>query len=309
MPPGSSAHNGSSRTHSDVDHALTRTTARLLGSGLLYRHELDGGVGSATWHEVTVQPVTRLGVDAAIVFSDILIPVEAMGMELELEDQGPHFPSPPRTAADIERLAIRDPEAETGFVAEAIRPTRSALSDSVPVIGFAGAPFTLAAYMVEGGGSKSFIVIKRLLFEQPKLAHALFEKLTETLIPLLEDAVGRRRRAPLRTKCAGGIHMKWIAFHTQKLRESRPFAEEFTVFLDSRTCTPICSGVEVTNRARLHMGQLAMDNEVGAREGDSWPSGARRRSSTATAWSARSAAVGWGVFFWAMTPSLTEPSQ
>jgi uroporphyrinogen decarboxylase len=144
--------------------------------------------------EVSVQPVTRLGVDAAIIFSDILIPVEAMGMELELGDQGPHFPHPLRTTADIERLAIPDPAQATGFVAEAIRRTRTALGDAVPVIGFAGAPFTLAAYMVEGGGSKSFILIKRLLFEQPKLAHALFEKLTETLIPYLKMQVAAGAR-------------------------------------------------------------------------------------------------------------------
>ena len=139
--------------------------------------------------EVTVQPVTRLGVDAAIIFSDILIPMEPMGMELELGDKGPHFPSPLRTAADIERLVVPDPVEGTGFVAEAIKRTRAALHDSVPVIGFCGAPFTLAAYMVEGGGSKTFIVIKRLLFEQPKLAHALFEKLTNTLIPYLKMQV------------------------------------------------------------------------------------------------------------------------
>jgi uroporphyrinogen decarboxylase len=144
--------------------------------------------------EVTVQPVTRLGVDAAIIFSDILIPVEAMGMELELGDKGPHFPQPVRTSADVERLAVPDPEEATGFLAEAIRRTRRALSDSVPVIGFAGAPFTLAAYMVEGGGSKSFVLIKRLLFEQPKLAHLLFEKLTGTLIPYLKMQVAAGAR-------------------------------------------------------------------------------------------------------------------
>jgi len=136
--------------------------------------------------EVTVQPVTRLGVDAAIIFSDILIPVEAMGMELELGDKGPHFPDPLRTPAQIEQLIIPDPVEKTGFLAEAIRRTKKALNDSVPVIGFCGAPFTLAAYMVEGGGSKTFIQIKRLMFEQPRVAHALFEKLTRTLIPYLE---------------------------------------------------------------------------------------------------------------------------
>ncbi|MCI0570658.1 MAG: uroporphyrinogen decarboxylase [Myxococcaceae bacterium] len=139
--------------------------------------------------EVTVQPVRRLGVDAAIIFSDILIPVEAMGMELELGDKGPHFPHPLRTPADVDGLRVPDPVERTGFVAEVVRGTRKLLEDSVPVIGFCGAPFTLAAYMVEGGGSKSYIQIKRLLFEQPEVAHRLFEKLTRTLIPYLQMQV------------------------------------------------------------------------------------------------------------------------
>lgn len=139
--------------------------------------------------EVTVQPIRRLDVDAAIIFSDILIPVEAMGMELELGDRGPHFPHPIKDASDIDRLIIPDPVEKTGFLAETIKATRKKLNDSVPVIGFAGAPFTLAAYMVEGGGSKSFIQIKRLLYERPELAHRLFEKLTETLIPYLKMQV------------------------------------------------------------------------------------------------------------------------
>jgi uroporphyrinogen decarboxylase len=136
--------------------------------------------------EVTLQPVRRLGVDAAIIFSDILIPIEAMGLPLELGDKGPHLPEPVRSEADVARLAVPDPQEKTGFLAEAIHRTRAGLSDAVPVIGFCGAPFTLAAYMVEGGGSKSFILIKRLLFEQPKVAHALFEKLTRTLIPYIQ---------------------------------------------------------------------------------------------------------------------------
>jgi uroporphyrinogen decarboxylase len=139
--------------------------------------------------EVTVQPITRLGVDAAIIFSDILIPVEPMGMALELGDRGPHLPSPLRTKADIDKLHGFDPELQTGFLGEAIRRTRQALRDSVPVIGFCGAPFTLAAYMVEGGGSKNFLHIKRLLYEQPRLAHALFRKIADALIPYLRMQV------------------------------------------------------------------------------------------------------------------------
>jgi len=145
--------------------------------------------------EVTVQPVRRLGVDAAIIFSDILIPVEAMGMALELGDHGPHFPSPLRTEADVRALRVPDPEQAMGFLAEAIRLTCRALADSVPVIGFCGAPFTLAAYMVEGGSSKSFLQVKRLLFEQPAVAHRLFDTLTRTLIPYLQMQVRAGARA------------------------------------------------------------------------------------------------------------------
>lgn len=138
--------------------------------------------------EVTAQPVRRLGVDGAIIFSDILIPVQAMGMELQLEDRGPQLPAPVRGASDVERLSVPDPVQATGFVGEAIRKTRQALADSVPVIGFCGAPFTLAAYMVEGS-SHGFTQVKRLMFEQPRLAHGLFEKLTQTLIPYLQMQV------------------------------------------------------------------------------------------------------------------------
>jgi uroporphyrinogen decarboxylase len=144
--------------------------------------------------EVTVQPITRLGVDAAIIFSDILIPVVPMGMELELGDRGPHLPSPLRTREDIDKLHGFDPELETGFLGEAIRRTRQALRDSVPVIGFCGAPFTLAAYMVEGGASKNFLYIKRLLYEEPKLAHQLFGKIADALIPYLRMQVAAGAR-------------------------------------------------------------------------------------------------------------------
>jgi uroporphyrinogen decarboxylase len=139
---------------------------------------------------VTVQPVRRLGVDAAIIFSDILIPTEAMGMEL-----GARRSRAALSLAAADRRGRREARVprsgeRTGFVAEAIRRTRAALHDSVPVIGFAGAP--VHARRVHGwraAASKSFILIKRLLFEQPKLAHALFERLTRTLIPYLEMQV------------------------------------------------------------------------------------------------------------------------
>jgi len=131
--------------------------------------------------EVTVQPVDRLGVDAAILFSDILVPLEGMGIPIEIGDGGPNLPEPIRTASDVARLAVPDPTEATGFVLEGIRRTRAALGGRVPLIGFAGAPFTLAAYAVEGGGTKTFSRIKSLLFSDPKTAHALLERIARTI--------------------------------------------------------------------------------------------------------------------------------
>src|SRR5690606_11412844 len=110
------------------------------------------------------------------------IPVEAMGMKLEFGvGDGPSFPEPIRSARDVERLAPFDPTERTPFTLEAIRQTVRALDGKVPLIGFAGAPFTLAAYMVEGKGSKSWMQIKRLMAQERGLAHALFEKLADTI--------------------------------------------------------------------------------------------------------------------------------
>jgi len=128
--------------------------------------------------EVTLQPVDALGVDAAIVFSDILVMPRAMGMTLTIEEgTGPRLSEPVRTAADLDRLADPDPEPALGYVLEALRLARRELRGRVPLIGFAGGPWTLASYMVEGGGSRSFATAKRWLAEQPKLAHALLGRL------------------------------------------------------------------------------------------------------------------------------------
>jgi uroporphyrinogen decarboxylase len=128
--------------------------------------------------EVTLQPVDILGVDAAILFSDILVVPQAMGMSLTVEDGvGPRFDAPLRAPADVDRL--RDPMAEgqLGYVLDAIRLARKALDGRVPLIGFAGAPWTLMSYMVEGTGTRTFTVAKRFLVEQPERAHALLDRL------------------------------------------------------------------------------------------------------------------------------------
>lgn len=127
--------------------------------------------------EVTLQPVDIFGFDAAILFSDILIPMEAMGLALEFhESRGPVFPEPVRTQAAVDRLIVPEPEESLPFVLETIRLLRRALK--VPLIGFSGAPFTLATYLIEGGSSKVFLETKRMAYQEPALYHALLEKIT-----------------------------------------------------------------------------------------------------------------------------------
>jgi uroporphyrinogen decarboxylase len=118
--------------------------------------------------EVTLQPVDLIGVDAAIIFSDILVVPQAMGMALTVDEGvGPRFSSPIRTAQDLKRLRPVEPEEGLGYMLEAVRLARRELDGRVPLIGFAGAPWTLASYMIEGGGTKTFAVAKRMLAEHP----------------------------------------------------------------------------------------------------------------------------------------------
>lgn len=139
--------------------------------------------------EVTLLPVDKLGVDAAILFSDILIPIEAMGMPLEFGERGPVLGKPIRTQQDLDGLGIPDPEVETPFVMEAIRILRRELEGRVPLIGFSGAPFTLASYMVEGGSSPNFVELKSLMFEKPEVMHSLLDKVSDTVTAYLNAQI------------------------------------------------------------------------------------------------------------------------
>src|SRR5438067_4823551 len=132
--------------------------------------------------EVSLQPYRILGVDAVIFFSDILIPVEAMGAGVSLTDKGPEIEHPIRNKRDVDALSIPDPASKVPFVGSIIKKLRQELRDEVPLIGFAGAPWTLASYLVEGGGSKSFGEIKGLAYREPQILHALLDKLAETTI-------------------------------------------------------------------------------------------------------------------------------
>jgi uroporphyrinogen decarboxylase len=130
--------------------------------------------------EVTLQPVERLGVDAAILFADILLIVEPLGVGLEFaKGEGPVIHRPLRGAGDVARLAPIDVESAVGFVFETARRVARALGDTVPLIGFAGAPFTVASYLVEGGPSRDYLHVKRLMYEEPEAWHRLMEILAD----------------------------------------------------------------------------------------------------------------------------------
>jgi uroporphyrinogen decarboxylase len=124
--------------------------------------------------EVTLQPVDRFPLDAAILFSDILTVPDAMGLGLYFaEGEGPKFERPVRTEADVARLAAPDPAQELRYVTDAVREIRRALAGRIPLIGFSGSPFTLACYMVEGGGSDDFRLVKTMMYARPDLLHAI----------------------------------------------------------------------------------------------------------------------------------------
>ena len=135
--------------------------------------------------EVSIQPIDILGVDAAILFSDILVPIEPMGMKLDF-NPSPVFEKPIRSQADVDALRVIDPEADVPYVMETIKMLRRELEGRVPLIGFSGAPFTLVSYMVEGGGSKSFMKLKGMMFNEPDIYRNLMEKVTETVIRYLK---------------------------------------------------------------------------------------------------------------------------
>lgn len=137
--------------------------------------------------EITLQPVDQVGVDAAIIFSDILVIPQAMGMEVQMEEgKGPLLPNVVKTESDIDALITTDTAERLNYVMQALSLTKQELNGRVPLIGFAGAPWTLLCYMVEGKGSKTFDKAKQFCFTQPELAHKLLQKITDVTITYLK---------------------------------------------------------------------------------------------------------------------------
>ncbi len=140
--------------------------------------------------EITVQPIRIVKPDAAILFSDILVVPQAMGIDVELKDNiGPIIPNPIRSQADVDQVIIPNIEEELGYVMDAIKMTKEMLNNEVPLIGFAGSPWTIFCYAVEGKGSKSYDKAKGFCFAEPVAAHQLLQKITDTTILYLKEKV------------------------------------------------------------------------------------------------------------------------
>ncbi|MBA2633577.1 MAG: uroporphyrinogen decarboxylase [Chloroflexi bacterium] len=141
--------------------------------------------------EVTLMPIAAFGVDAAVMFADIMLPLEPMGVELEIEPEiGPIIHNPIRSAADVDRLRLIEPAAELEFVMDAIRLVRGELDGRQALIGFAGAPFTLACYLIEGRPSRDYALAKAFMYRQPEAWHALLDKLSTVMVRYLNAQIG-----------------------------------------------------------------------------------------------------------------------
>lgn len=140
--------------------------------------------------EITLMPIDQIGVDAAILFSDILVVLQAMNIPVEMRDGvGPFLPTPIRTRADLDQVIVPDIEESLGYVLDAVKMTQAELNGRVPLIGFGGSPWTLLCYAVQGQGSKTFDIAKEFCFKEEVLAHQLLQKITDTSIAYLRAKV------------------------------------------------------------------------------------------------------------------------
>ena len=156
--------------------------------------------------EVTMQPLRRFPLDAAILFSDILTIPDAMGLGLYFETgEGPRFERPVRSAADVKALGIPDPELELRYVMDAVRLIRQTLDNTLPLIGFSGSPWTLATYMVEGSSTKTFSHVKGMLYSEPKLLHRMLDTVAQSVTSYLNAQIAAGAQAVMIFDTWGGV--------------------------------------------------------------------------------------------------------
>ncbi|TXH05529.1 MAG: uroporphyrinogen decarboxylase [Nevskiaceae bacterium] len=201
--------------------------------------------------EVTLQPLTRFGLDAAILFSDILTVPDAMGLGLRfVEGEGPVFDRPLRTAAAIEALAVPDPETELRYVMDAVGTIKSALQGSVPLIGFAGSPWTLATYMIEGASSREFAHTKKMMFDEPALLDALLAKLSDAVALYLQAQIARGADAVMVFDTWGGA-LSPAAYERCSLAPMRRIVERL------KASAPAIPVILFTKNGGQHLGKMA----------------------------------------------------
>lgn len=172
--------------------------------------------------EVTLQPLRRYALDAAILFSDILTIPDAMGLGLSFgAGEGPKFARPIENKSQVENLPIPDPEGELQYVMNAVRTIRRELNGEVPLIGFSGSPWTLATYMVEGGSSKAFTKIKKMMYAEPHILHALLDKLANSVILYLNAQIKAGAQAVMVFDTWGGVlaHEEYKIFSLQYMQK------------------------------------------------------------------------------------------
>lgn len=184
--------------------------------------------------EVTLQPLRRYPLDAAILFSDILTIPDAMGLGLYFETgEGPKFERPIRDAAAVKALAIPDPEMDLSYVLDTVRLIRKELNGNVPLIGFSGSPWTLATYMVEGGSSKDFARLKAMIYSEPELAHALLDKIAESVTIYLNAQIAAGAQAVQIFDTWGGA-LSDAAYREFSLQYMQRIVEGLTREVDGR---------------------------------------------------------------------------
>ncbi|MBS0285895.1 MAG: uroporphyrinogen decarboxylase [Proteobacteria bacterium] len=214
-----------------------RQAGRYLPEYRAIREKVGGFMGMCKNPEIacqiTLQPLKRFSLDAAIIFSDILTIPDAMGLGLHFKtNEGPHFERTVRTKQDVENLPIPDMQSDLGYVSEAVRLTAHEIQHHTPLIGFCGSPWTVATYMVEGKSSKHFSTIKNMLYSDPKLLHALLKKITTASALYLEAQIQAGANAVMIFDSWGGA-LEYNSY----LQFSLPYMQEIVTHLKTKPST------------------------------------------------------------------------
>lgn len=236
---------------------IMRQAGRYLPEYRAIREKVGGFMGMCKTPEIacqiTLQPLQRFDLDAAIIFSDILTIPDAMGLGLHFKtNEGPHFERPIRSQADVDNLPIPDMQNDLGYVMQAIRLTANELHGRAPLIGFCGSPWTVATYMVEGKGSKQFSIIKGMLYQDPKLLGALLEKVTKASCLYLQAQIEAGAQAVMVFDTWGGV-LSHQAYETFSLRYMR----DIVTYLKSQDATKDIPIILFTKNGGQYLEQIA----------------------------------------------------